>query len=86
MFGMKKLRKDLPAIDIRQKPVKGFFGKTKLVPASKSEQRKLKKRLMEKYPDRYYVDDLNEWNSIKGRDNLLWIDDIESFDAFMDDN
>lgn len=86
MFGMKKIRKDLPAIDIRQKPVKGFFGKTKLVPASKSEQRKLKKRLMEKYPDRYYVDDLNEWNSIKGRDNLLWIDDIESFDAFMDDN
>lgn len=83
---MKKLRKDLPAIDIRQKPVKGFFEETKRVPASKGEQRKLKKRLMGKYPDRYYVDDLNEWNSINGRDNLSWIDDIESFDAFMDDN
>jgi hypothetical protein len=31
------------------------------------------------------VDDLNEWNSIKGRDELSWIDDIEAFDAFMDD-
>jgi hypothetical protein len=86
MFGKKKkLRDDLPAIDIRKKPVKGLFGRTKWVPTSKREQRKMKEQLMKAYPDRYFVDDLNEWNSIKGRDKLSWIDDIESFDAFMDD-
>ena len=65
MFGRKsKLRKDLPAIDIRQKQVEGFFGRKKLVSRSKKEQRLIKKELMKQYPDRYYVDDLNEWNSI----------------------
>lgn len=75
MFGKKKkLRDDLPAIDITKKPTKGFFGKTKWVPATKREQRKIKEALMKKYPDRYFVDDLNEWNSIKPSDNLPWID------------
>ena len=86
MFGMKKLKKDLPAIDIHQKKVKGFWGEIKLVSTSKGEQRKLKRILMEHYPDRYYVDDLREWNSIEPRDELSWIDDIEALDAFLDDN
>lgn len=88
MFGFgkkKKLRDDLPAIDIRKKPVKGFFGKTKWVPASKREQRKIKELLMQKYPDRYYVDDLNEWNSVKSGGSLSWIDEIEMFDTMMND-
>lgn len=58
MFGFgkkKKLRDDLPAIDIRRKSVKGFFGKAKWVPASKREQRKIKELLMQKYPDRYML-------------------------------
>ena len=46
MFGLGKknrLRKDLPAIVINKKKVKGLFGGTKLVAVSKSEQRKTKK-------------------------------------------
>lgn len=84
MFGKKnRLRKDLPAIDIRKKPVKGFFGGTKWVSASKKEQRQMKAELMKKYPDRYFVDDLKEWNSIDY--DLSWIDQMEYFEAFIDD-
>lgn len=84
MFGKKrKLRKDLPAIDLRKKPVKGLFGQTKLVATTKKEQRTIKKKLMEHYPDRYYIDDLYEWNSIRGRDELSWIDDIEAYEALF---
>ena len=86
MFGKKKkLRDDLPAIDIRKKPVKGFFGKTKWVQASKKEQRKIKAQLMVKYPDRCFVDDLGEWNSIKPKDNLSWIDELEMLDVIFGD-
>ncbi len=84
MFGKKKLRKDLPAIDIRKKTVKGFFGATKIVPRNKREQRKIKEQLMKQYPDRYYIDDLGDWNSIK-YDSLAWIDRIEEFNAFFED-
>lgn len=86
MFGFgKKLRKDLPAIDISKKKVKGFFGRAKIVPRSKKEQQKLKAELIKQYPDRYFVDNLGEYNSIKPGDKLSWIDDIEAFDAFMDE-
>lgn len=86
MFGFgKKLRKDLSAIDISKKKVKGFFGREKTVPRSKKEQHKLKAELIKQYPDRYFVDNLGEYNSIKPRDELSWIDDIEAFDAFMDE-
>ncbi len=78
-----KLRKDLLAIDIWKKPVKGYFGETKWVPASKKEQRQIKAELMKKYPDRYFVDDLREWNSVDY--DLFWIDRMEYFEAFMDD-
>jgi hypothetical protein len=84
VFGRKKPRKDLPAIDISKKKEKGLFGKTKIVPRSKKEQRKLKTELLKIYPDRFYIDDLGEYNSIKPRDELSWIDDIEAFEAFMD--
>ncbi len=84
MFAKKnKLRKDLPAIDIRKKPVKGFFGGAKWVPATKKEQRQIKVELMKKYPERYFVDDLREWNSVDY--DLSWIDRMEYFEAFMDD-
>ena len=86
MFGFsKKLRKDLPAIDISKKKEKCLFGREKIVPRSKKEQHKLKAELVKQYPDRYFVDDLGEYNSIKPRDELSWIDDIEAFDAFMND-
>lgn len=84
MFGKKRnLRNDLPVFDLRKKPVKGLFGQTKLVATTKKEQRVIKKLLMEQYSDRYYVDDLCEWNSISGRDDLSWIDDIEAYDALF---
>ena len=75
-----RLRKDLPAIDIWKKPVRGLFGKTKWVAASRKEQKKMKAGLMEQYPDRYYMDDLNEWNSTKQTDDLSWIDELEMLD------
>ncbi len=84
MFGNKpKPRRDLPAIDITKKPEKGIFGRTKMVPTTKKEQRQMKETLMKEYPDRYYVDDLKEYNSVK--QDLSWIDCLEEFDAFMDD-
>lgn len=83
MFGRKqKLRNDLPAIDLRKKPIKGLFGKVKWVPTTKKEQRKMKALLMKRYPDRYYADDLKEWNSY---DELQWIDRIEELDALLMD-
>ena len=87
MFGKRKsLRKDLPAIDISHKPAKGWFGRTKLVPTTKREQRAIKKKLVEQYPDRYFVDDLNEWNSISRKDiELAWIDEIEAIDSLFFD-
>ena len=44
-----RLRKDLPAIDIRKKPVRGLFGKTKWVAASRKEKKKMK-AVMKKLP------------------------------------
>lgn len=35
---------------------------------------------MEKYLDRYYMDDLNEWNSTKQTDDLSRIDELEMLD------
>ncbi len=84
MFGKKpKLRSDLPAIDITRKPAKGMFGRTKMVPTTKDEQRRMKADLMKKYPDRYFIDDLKEYNSVKY--DLSWIDRIEAFEAGMDE-
>ncbi len=79
MLGRKKLRKDLPALDIRKKPVKGMFGRTKMVTRSKREQREVKAQLMKQYPDRYFVDDLHEWNSVE--EDI----DIATIMAFIDD-
>lgn len=83
MFGKNKYRKDLPAIDISKMQVKGMFGRVKTASRSKNEQRKLKNELMKTYPDRYYIDDLGDRNSIAPRDPLSWIDDIEMIDALL---
>lgn len=84
MYLKKKLRKDLPPIDISHKAERGLFGRVKSVPRTKREQRKLKAILTQQYPDRYFVDDLKEYNSIKSRDQLSWIDDLEAFDMLME--
>ncbi len=87
MFGSKpKLRRDLPPIDIRKKQVKGLFG-PKMVAASKREQRAMKAELMKTYPDRYFVDDLNERNSISGEYyDMDWLDRLECYDEIMDED
>lgn len=87
MFGKrKKLRKDLPAIGISRKQAKDWFGRTKLIPTNKREQRIMKKKLMEHFPDRYFVDDLHEWNSISPKEiELKWIDEVEAIDALFFD-
>ncbi len=78
----KKPNRKLPPIDIRKKEEKGLFGRTKLVPRPKREQRKVKTELMKQYPDRYFVDDLRDRNSVKQEDCP---DDIEAFVALWDD-
>ncbi len=82
MPNRRKLNKKLPPINIRKKKVKGLFG-TKTVKTTKWEQRKMKEQLMKIYPDRYYLDDLNEWNSVKKE----WdpFDDEAFYVAFFDD-
>ncbi len=63
-----ELRKDVPAIDIRTKTVIGFWGKRKEVRLSPRKQKKIKKELMKYFPDRYYLDNLGQWNSYIPRD------------------
>ena len=44
----------------------------------------MKEKLMKQFPDRYYIDDLREWNSISGKDaDLRLIDEIEEMEALF---
>jgi len=83
MFGKKK-EPEFPPVNIKYKIVRGFFGQKKKVPTTKREQRRIKKRLLAVNPKLQFIDDLNEKNSIKA-DELAWIDEIEAFDAFLND-
>lgn len=74
-----KLRKDVPAIDIRTRTVIGLFGKEKEVVLSPRKQKKIKKELMKYFPDRFYLDDLGQWNSYIPRNR-------HSRDAYYDDS
>lgn len=79
----RKMRDDLPPFDIRKKPVKGFLGIKKMVPTTKFEQRAIKNYLMNKYPDRYFLDDLNEFNTLPESDDSEIIDDIETLEKIL---
>ena len=67
-----------PTIDITHKSVSTWYGGTKVVPTTKSEQRKMKAEILKRDPKAVVVD-----SKAKGKD-LDWIDRIEEFDAFMD--
>ena len=67
-----------PIIDITHKSVPTWYGGTKVMPTSKSEQRKMKAEILKRNPKAVVVD-----SKAKGKD-LDWIDRIEEFDAFMD--
>ena len=46
----------------------------------------MKEKLMKQFPDRYYIDDLHEWNSVSRKDvDLRWIDEIEEMEAMFFD-
>lgn len=67
-----------PTIDITHKTVPTQYGGTKVVPTSKSEQRKMKSEILKRDPKAVIID-----SAVKKND-LDWIDRIEEFDAFMD--
>ena len=67
-----------PTIDITHKFVPTWYGGTKTVPTSKSEQRKMKAEILKRDPKAVVVD------SKAKEKNLDWIDRIEEFDAFME--
>ena len=72
------MSKNHPTIDITHKSVTTWYGGTKTVPTSKSEQRKMKAEILKRDPKAVVVD-----SKAKKKD-LDWINRIEEFDAFMD--
>ena len=79
MFGKKKKQKE-SVYDVTQKIVKTWWGGTKLVPTTKSEQKKMKAEILKRNPKATVLD-----SNAKKQKDLEWIDRIEEFDAFMND-
>ena len=79
MFGKKKKQKE-PVYDVTQKKVKTWWGGTKLVPTTKSEQKKMKGEILKRNPKATVLD-----SNAKKQKDLEWIDRLEEFDAFMSD-
>ena len=79
MFGKKKKAQE-PVYDITQKVAKTWWGGTKLVPTTKSEQKKMKAEILKRNPKATILD-----SKAKKQKSLEWIDHIEEFDAFMND-
>ena len=67
-----------PTIDITRKSVPTWYGGTKAVPTSKSEQRKMKAEILKCDPKAVVID------SAAKKKDLDWIDRIEEFDTFVD--
>lgn len=65
-------------IDITHKTVPTWYGGTKVVPTSKSEQRKMKAEILKRNPKAIIID------SEAKKNDLDWIDRLEEFDAYMD--
>ena len=79
MFDKKKKAPE-PIFDVTKKIAKTWCGGTKLIPATKSEQRKMKAEILRRHPNATVLDSRE-----KKRKDLEWIDRIEEFDAFMND-
>ena len=79
MFERKKKQKE-PVYDVPQKIEKTWWGGTKLVPTTKSEQKKMKAEILKSNPNATVLD-----SKAKKQKELEWIDRIEEFDAFMND-
>ena len=65
-------------IDITHKTVPTWYGGTKVVPTSKSEQRKMKAEILKRDPKAVIID------SEAKKNDLDWIDRLEEFEAFRD--
>lgn len=79
MFGKKKKQKET-VYDVTQKIAKTWWGGTKLVPTTKSEQKKMKAEILKINPKATVLD-----SKAKKQKGLEWIDRLEEFDAFMND-
>ena len=79
MFGRKKKAPE-PVYDVTQKIAKTWWGGIKLVPTTKSEQKKMKAEILKRNPNATGID-----RKAKKQKELEWIDRIEEFDAFMND-
>lgn len=55
MFGKKKKQKE-PVYDVTQKIAKTWWGGTKLVPTTKSEQKKMKEEILKRNPNATVLD------------------------------
>ena len=58
MFGRKKKEPE-PIYDVTQKIAKTWWGGTKLVPTTKSEQRKMKAEILKRNPKATVLDNLS---------------------------
>ena len=67
-----------PTIDITHKSVPTWYGGTKVVATSKSEQCKMKAEIIKRDPKAVVID------SAEKKKDLDWIDRIEEFNAVMD--
>ena len=67
-----------PTINITRKSAPTWYGGTKVVPTSKSEQRKMKAEILKCDQKAVVID------SAAKKKDLDWIDRLEEFDTFMD--
>ena len=79
MFGRKK-NPVLHTYDITKKGVKTWWGGVKIVSTTKAEQRKKKAEILKRDPHAIVID-----SKAKKQKQLEWIDQLEEFDAFMND-
>ena len=79
MFGKQKKASE-PVFDVTKKIAKTWWGGTKLTPTTKSEQRKMRAKILRGHPNATVLDSKD-----KKRKDLDWIDHIEEFDTFLND-
>lgn len=76
----KKEKTSRPAFDITQKVVKTWWGGTKTVPTTRTEQKMLKAKILQVYPETTILD-----KTAKKNKDLEWIDRLEELDALLSD-
>jgi len=74
----KKKKEPEPVYDVTKKFVKTWWGGKKLVPTSKTEQRRLKAEILKREPHATVLDS----KAMKEK-SLEWIDRVEEYDAFL---